>query len=165
MSITTIQALRCYIKDNSGFSQCTVNNVIRSLGYPLYGSEELKALSTKLENCAEHGANINISGFVHINETVTFYWENQEDIVSHMENTAQELGTDIFSMVQGFGVFRNTENPTPSQIGKALWGTFRRKSEYEALYNVFAWYALEEFAQTWYRYLEDNPAFYAELSV
>ncbi len=73
-----------------------------------------------------------------------------------MENTAKEFGTDIFSMVQGFGVFRNTEKPTPDQIGKALWGNFKRKSEYENLYNVFAWYALEEVAHTWYRYLEDN---------
>ncbi len=92
MNITTIQDLRCYIKDNSGFSQCTVNNVVRSLGYPLYGSEELKDLSSELENCAagirrEHGANIGITGFSYYNETITFYWENREDIVSHMENT------------------------------------------------------------------------------
>jgi hypothetical protein len=80
-----------------------------------------------------------------------------------MENFAAELGTDIISMVQGFGVFRNSEKPTSGEVGKALWGNVSSNNDF-TLYNVFAWYALEEVSRTWYRYLEDNPAYHAELA-
>ena len=164
MSIRTIQGLRLYLHSHSGFVDKTVNNVIKTLGFPLNGSKSmLSELSTQLENCAEYGADIGISGFIYYNETSSFYRKNKHDIVSHMENTAAEFGTDIISMVQGFGVFRNSEKPTPSKIGKALYGNSNNQ-ELTSLYNVFAWYALEEISRTWYRYLEDNPAYHAELS-
>ncbi len=95
---------------------------------------------------------------------MAFYRKNRTDIVSHMTNSAAEFGTDIISIVQGFGTFRNSEKPSPDEIGKALWGRFQQDMEYTALYNLFAWYALEEVSYTWYRYLEDNPAYWAELS-
>jgi hypothetical protein len=74
-----------------------------------------------------------------------------------MEQTAAEMGTDIISMVQSFGVFRNSGKPAPSEIGKALWDGSQSYPELASLYNVFAWYALEEVSRTWYRYLEENP--------
>jgi hypothetical protein len=80
-----------------------------------------------------------------------------------MENSAAEFGKDIISMVQNFGVFRNSEKPTASEIGRTLWGS-GNCSELTQLYNVFAWYALEEVSRTWYRYLEDNPVLHAELT-
>ncbi len=78
--------------------------------------------------------------------------------------TAEELGTDIFSLVQGFGVFRNSEKPIPAEIGKALWDKSQTHTDLTTLYNVFAWYALEEVSRAWYRYLEDNPNYRAELA-
>jgi hypothetical protein len=78
--------------------------------------------------------------------------------------TAEEFGTDIFSMVQNFGVFRNSEKPTPTEIGKALWDKSKTYPDLTSLYNVFAWYALEEVSRAWYRYLEENPRYRAELA-
>jgi len=165
MKITNIKALRNYLNEYSGFSERTVNNVIKALGYPLQGSGSVfKDLSGQFENCAEHGANVGFCGFIYYNETIAFYKTNCQDIVSHMEQTAAGLGTDIFSMVQGFGVFRNSEKPTVLEIGRALFGTGKFRDELTSLYNVFAWYALEEVARTWYRYLEDNPKFWEKLS-
>jgi hypothetical protein len=66
-------------------------------------------------------------------------------------------------MVQGFGVFRNSDKPTAGEIGKALWDSGRQWPELTTLYNVFAWYALEEVSRTWYRYLEEHPAHKPEL--
>jgi len=164
MYIRTIQGLRNYLYSNSSFTQKTVNSVIKALGFQLHGSKSLfMELSTQLENCAEHGADIGIPGFIYYSDTISFYRKNKQDIVSHMENTATEIGTDIISMVQGFGVFRNCDKPTPSEIGKALYG-ISNNQELTSLYNVFAWYALEEISRTWYRYLEDNPAYREELS-
>ena len=69
-----------------------------------------------------------------------------------MENFAAELGTDIISMVQGFGVFRNSTPPTTGEVGKALWNNVIRGNDLTALYNVFAWYTLEEVSRTWLMY-------------
>jgi hypothetical protein len=156
MNITKIEGVRKYLTENSGFSHNTINNVIVALGHPLTGSAYLKDLSSDFECCANYGANIGIHGFIYTNETTDFYQENREDIVSHMVNTASEFGTDIISMVQNFGIFRNSGKPSPEDIGKALWGSIQCKPEYKELYNVFAWYTLEEVSQSWLRYLEDN---------
>ena len=165
MKINNIKTLREYIKENSTFPESTINNVIKALGYPLTGSGvTFKELSAEFVNCAEHGANIGISGFIYYNETIAFFQKNRAAIAAHMELTAAEFGTDIISMVQNFGVFSHSEKPTPSEIGRALWDKSKTHPELKSLYNVFAWYALEEVARTWYRYLEDNPGYMAELA-
>jgi len=164
MKISNIQEMRNFLYQNSGFSKRTINNVIEALGFPLHGSgAAFKDLSGQFENCAEHGANIGICGFIYYNETIAFYKANCQDIVAHMESMSTDLGTDIISMVQSFGVFRNSEKPSVLEVGRALWGTGKIRQELTTLYNVFAWYALEEVSRTWYRYLEENPAIHAEL--
>ena len=165
MKISNIQAMRNYIYKYSGFTEKTINNVIEALGYHLQGSGNIfNELSSEFENCAEHGANCGFGSFIYCNETISFYMENRKDIVRHIENTADELGTDIISMVQCFGVFQNSEKPTVGEVGKALYDSGYTWPELTTLYNVFAWYALEEVSRTWYRYLEENPAYHTELS-
>jgi hypothetical protein len=164
MIITDIKELGYYISRNSGFSLTTVSNVLEALGYSLDdGGEAISEVSADLENCAEHGAECGFSGFIYYNETIAFYKENRQDIVKHMEQTAAEFGTDIISMVQDFGVFRNGDKPGPSDVGRALWDSTIHDG-LTSLYNVFAWYALEEVSRTWYGYLEEHPAYHAELS-
>jgi hypothetical protein len=165
MRIRNIETLRTYLINNSGFAETTINSVILALGYPLKGSKiAFNELSTQFENCAEHGADIGISGFIYYSETLPFFIENREDIVKHMEQTAAELGTDIITMVQNFGVFRFSGKPTPSEVGRALWDSGNKWEDLTNLYNVFSWYTLEEVSRTWYRYLEENPAYRVELS-
>ena len=165
MKISSIKAMRNYLYENSGFSKATVNNVIRALGYPLQGSGELFTdLSCQFEDCAENGSKVVYRGFTCRIENKAFYKANRKDIINHMENMAAELGTDIISMVQCFGVFRNSTPPTASEIGKALWGSFNHKNDFTTLYNVFAWYILEEVSRTWLMFLEDNPAIRKKLS-
>ena len=165
MKIKNITALSAYLVQNSSFTEKTINNVISALGFSLKCSQEsVSELSTQFENCAEHGADCGIPGFIYYSETIPFFQKNRQDIINHMEQTAAELGTDIIAMVQGFGVFRNSGKPTPSEVGRALWDRSRQSEELTTLYNVFAWYALEEVSRTWYRYLEENPAVKAELA-
>jgi len=165
MEINNIKKLRSYISRNSNLQEKTVNNIIEALGYPLSGSgDTFKELSAELVNCAEHGANIGISGFIYYSETIPFFQKNRAAIAIHLELTAAELGTDLISMVQNFGVFHNADKPTPTEIGKALWDKSKTYPELTDLYNVFSWYILEEFAHTWYRYLEENPGYRAELA-
>jgi hypothetical protein len=145
MKIRNIETLKTYLINNSGFAESTINNVILTLGYPLKGVNiAFNELSTQFVDCAEHGADIGISGFIYYSETIPFFMENRRDIVKHMEQTAAELGTDIISMVQGFGTFRNSDKPTPSEIGRALWDSGNQWEDLTNLYNVFSWYTLEE---------------------
>ena len=165
MKISTIRGLQRYIKQHSHFSGRTINSVIFSLGFHPQNEKEgdFIELSAQLENCAEHGANCGFGGFIYYHETISFYKANRKDIVNHIEQTAAELGTDIISMVQNFGIFRNSKKPSAGEVGKALWGS-ANNPELTTLYNVFAWYALEEVSHTWYRYLEEHPTYRAKLS-
>jgi hypothetical protein len=163
--ITNVQGLMAYIGNNSAWSTVTIRNVITALGYRSNGGlESLKGLSGSLADCAKHGADGGFPGFIYYCDTLSFFRRNRQDIVKNLELTAEELGEDIISMVQGFGVFRYETPPTPAEVGRALWGAGTLKDDLTSLYNVFAWFALEEISRVWFRYLEDNPAYYAELS-
>ena len=159
MKVKSIHGLVSYIVNNSGFSAQTVSNVVSSLGYRPHGgsANDFKELTITLEDCSRNGAGSEFPGFKYPSETVPFFKKNRTDIISHMEQTAADMGTDIISMVQGFGVFRHSKKPTLSEVGRALWDKSKTWPELTDLYNVFAWYALEEISHTWYRYLEDNP--------
>jgi hypothetical protein len=163
--INTIQGLTAYVKNNSSWSAATIRNVITSLGYnPNGGRESLIELSGTLVDCAKHGADGGFPGFIYYEETIAFFHHNRRDIVKNLEHTANELGEDIISMVQHFGVFRHDIPPSVGDIGRALWGTGKAQGNLTSLYNVFSWFCLEEISNIWYRYLEDNPGYYAELS-
>jgi len=164
MAVTTITGIRKYLTENSGFAEKTVKNVILALGYPLYGKGAyFKELSATFADCANSGAQAGFGGFTTTRDTIAFFQENRLDITAHMETTACELGTDIISMVQTFGAFRNAQKPTVSQVGRALWCSLHHH-ELNHLYNLYAWYVLEELSHTWERYLEDNPAQRTKLS-
>src|SRR5215469_15440876 len=124
MKISSVRGISNYLKNYSNFSSRTINSVIFALGFHPQNatSDDFKELSGVFENIAEYGANCGFSGFIYYSETLAFYKKHRLDIVSHMEQTAAELGTDIISLVQNFGVFRNSEKPTTSEVGQALWG-------------------------------------------
>jgi len=165
MKISSIKEMRKFLIHNSGFSELTIDAVIEALGYSPQGSSaEFRELSALLEQCAEHGADVGFSGFTYYSETIEFFTSHRRDIVSHMEQASREMGIDIISMVQGFGVFQHGSKPTAEEVGKALWDSGETWDELTSLYNVFAWYALEEVSRAWYMYLEENPAYHAELS-
>jgi hypothetical protein len=163
--IKDIQGLITYVGENSSWQTDTIHHVITALGYRSNGGlESLKNLSANLADCAKHGADGGFPGFTYYYDTLAFFRRNKEDIVKNLELLAGELGQDIISMIQGFGVFRHETPPTAAGIGQALWGTGKLKDDLTSLYNVFAWFCLEEVSHVWYRHLEDNPGYYAELS-
>jgi hypothetical protein len=163
--ITNVQGLITYIGNNSAWSTVTIRNVITALCFRSNGGlESLKGLSGSLTDCAKHGADSGFPGFTYYSDTIRFFKQNRKDIVTNIGHTAAETGMDIIELVQSFGVFRYSTPPTSGEVGKALWDSAHIHDELTTLYNVFAWYALEEISHIWYRYLEDNPAYYAELS-
>jgi hypothetical protein len=165
MRIKNIQGFIAYVKDNSAWQAATIRNVIHALGYTAAGGmESLKNLSGQLVNVAQHGADGGFPGFIYYSDTIRFFQRNRKDIVNNIEQTASELDEDVIQFVQSFGVYRNTTPPTPGEVGRALWDSAHLDDELTSLYNVFSWYALEEIANVWSRYLENNHSYYAELS-
>jgi len=159
MKITkSITGLRRYLKQYSGFSGKTINSVIFALGFhALHCTQnEIDEISNIFLKCSKYGAHNDCTGFFYFDETISFFKKNRADIVNQMENLAEEIGTDIISMVQNFNTFRNKEKPTVSQVGKALWDKSKTYDELTELYNIFALYTLEEISHTWANYIEDN---------
>ena len=158
MSISSIKGLYRYIKNNSGFSGHTVHSVIIALGYTLKDTNKyFREISGVFNKCSAKGANCGFTGFSYPTDTIAFFRKHRKDIVSHMERTATESCIDIITLIQGFGVFCNSEKPAISEVGKALWDS-HYNPELNNLYNVFAWYTLEEVSHTWRRYLEDHQS-------
>jgi hypothetical protein len=167
MGVSTIHGLQRYLKRYSGFTGKTINSVIIALGYhPQHGTaKDFKELSGIFVDCLKHGANAGFTGFIYYKDTVPFFTKHRLDIINNLEHTAEEMGTDVITMVLNFKEFHNNDySPTPSEVGKALWDTSINYSDYTELYNLFAWYTLEEVSRTWYRYLEDNPAVKTKLT-
>jgi hypothetical protein len=163
--INTIPGFIAYVRENSTWQMLTIRNVIQALGHNTQGEiESFKELSSHLVACAKHGADGGFPGFTYQQDTIRFFKHNRKDIVTNIGQTASEMGTDVIQLVQSFGVFRYSTPPASGEIGKALWDSAHIHDELTTLYNVFAWYALEEISNIWYRYLEDNPKYYAELS-
>jgi hypothetical protein len=163
--IKNIQGFIACVRENSTWQLSIIRNVIQALGYNTQGgTESLKELSSRLVICAKHGADGGFPGFTYYSDTIRFFKQNRKDIVNNIGHTAAETETDIIKLVQSFGVFRYSTPPASEEVGKALWDSAHIHDELTTLYNVFAWYALEEISHIWYRYLEDNPAYYAELS-
>jgi hypothetical protein len=164
-TIKNIQEFISYVEKNSSWQTSTIRHVITALGYRSNGGlDSLKSLSATLADCAKHGADGGFHGFTYYSDTLVFFRRNRKDIVKNLELLAGELGEDVIGMVQHFGVFRYETPPTPASVSRALWGTSTLKDDLTSLYNVFAWFCLEEISHVWYRHLEDNPGYYAELS-
>jgi hypothetical protein len=161
MPIKSIRGLKSYIKQNSNFSNKIITNIVWALGYnPRHQStvQDFKELSAILEKCSKYGVDINFKEFIFYSKTISFFIGHRKDIASHFEKIALELKTDIVSYIQSIEIFRNTVKPTALDISKALWNNNSYWTELKELYNIFAWYVLEEISRTWNRYLEENPA-------
>lgn len=158
MGVKSIKGLFQILQKYSNFSNRTILNLINNLGFNLSGNvNQFKELSDTLTQCSLKGASAGFTGFSFLSDTIDFFIKNRSDIITNLEYSAKECGSDIFSLIQNFGIFRKNNKPSLTDIGKALWDNSHNYLEYDYLYNIFTWYALEEISHTWYRYLEDHP--------
>ncbi|MDR1147764.1 MAG: hypothetical protein LBK66_03955, partial [Spirochaetaceae bacterium] len=85
--------------------------------------------------------------------------------VRNIELAAKIIGKETETMVQGFGVYRGQRPPSVSDISRAIRDASRTYGDLTDLYNVFSWFCLEDIANIWYRYLDNNYQFYASLTL
>jgi len=90
-----------------------------------------------------HGINGGFNGFIYYSDTHAFAMRYRKLIVKLLEETADQLGEEVVSMVSHFGVFRNMpmDNEDKKELYRYLGGG---KCEQSAITNVMAWFAAEE---------------------
>lgn len=127
---TTTSTLRQVIKDNSQY-KTLINAVINNIGLD------------SVEDVVNHGIDGGFSGFIYYSDTHKFAMKHRKDIVTMLEDMANDLGEDVVKMVSGFGVFRNSpmDNDDKKDLYKYLGGG---RPEQGAITNVMAWFAAEE---------------------
>lgn len=85
-------------------------------------------------------------GFIYYSDTHEFAIKNRKAITELLNETADQLGEDVVSMVCNFGVFRN--NKADNQDKKDLYIFLGGgKPAQGTITNVLAWFALEEVAR------------------
>jgi len=107
----------------------------------------------ELENISRSycGAAAGFSGFIYYSETVKFWRAYRKKITAHMEQLAWELGENVLQMVCSFNGLKDYDQ---GDIARALYG--RYDDDLTSIYNVFAWFALEEVANRYADYDYEN---------
>jgi len=91
-------------------------------------------------------ASAGISGFIYYSDTHAFAMKNQSLIIELLEESADQMGEDVVTMVENFGVFR--QNKMDKQDKKDLYNFLggNKKTEQGAVTNVLAWLCVEQLA-------------------
>jgi hypothetical protein len=110
-----------------------IRAVVRQLG----GWE---SFTEKAHDIASHGIDGGFHGFIYNRDTEAFAKRNRAHIAAMASQQADEFGTGVIEMVQGFGCFRHSK-PTQEEVGTALYAG---KDDGAGVLNALAWYAGEE---------------------
>ena len=93
----------------------------------------------ELKQIAEHGADYGVPGFTYYNETVSFFKRYRKEIISLVEEMAEELGETPISFVKAFRCLDGVEE---KEVAQTLYGN---KID-DIVANGLTWFALEEIA-------------------
>jgi hypothetical protein len=97
-----------------------------------------------------HGIDGGFSGFIYNRDTEAFARRNRADISTMASAQAQEFGSSVTEMIQGFGCFRHGTKPTDEEIGRALYAGEDAENGVGVL-NALAWYVGEEVSRDYCR--------------
>lgn len=87
-------------------------------------------------------------GFIYYADTEPFARRNRSSIAAMAKHQADDFGTSVTEMIQGFGCFRHGTKPTDEDIGLALYAGKDSKDGVPVL-NALAWYAGEEVSRAY----------------
>lgn len=110
-----------------------------------YGWDDFQDYLKNVSN-SPCGAAGGFSGFIFYSETSNFWRRNRKIITEQLSEVAFSLGENVLQMVMSFGGIKDGDF-TEDEVGRALYGNYN--SDLDQVYNVFAWFALEEVA-SWY---------------
>lgn len=117
------------------------------------GCSSVSEFWDQLENVGRspYGAASGFTGFIYYSETVAFWRAYRAKITKCLGDLAESLGEDTLHMVCSFNSLEGYEY---DEIARALYGNYN--SDYDYIYNTFAWFALEEVAHRYSDYEYEN---------
>ena len=110
------------------------------------------------QDVVDHGAVCGFGNFIYYTDTVCFTAKNRKAIAELAAQQAADFGdSSEIEMILGFNVIKkDNDDLTSSDIARALYGRLADEDKKTTIYNVLAWYALEEVAQAYCDLLEQD---------
>lgn len=131
--------------EKSHIDATLIRAVVRQIG----GWQEFKE---RAEDVANHGANGGFSGFIYYSDTVPFTKRNKATILDYAKQLAQDIGDgNMFTMMAQFRALNDLD---AEEIAEAIYNY--RSDNRTQVYNVLAWFALEEVARSYCDMIENN---------
>lgn len=141
MSTTTVKPSLKALIEATNIPASLVRAVVRQAG----GWDSFAEMAPDI---CRGGIDGGFHGFIYNHETEAFAKRNRAAIAEMAEAQANDLGTSVTEMIQGFGCFHDKEKPTDSEIGSALYAG-KDKENGPNMLNALAWYAGEEVARAY----------------
>lgn len=127
---------------NSSIPATLIRAVVKNMNGWDYFTQECS-------DVVEHGAACGFGNFIYYTDTVAFTAKNRKAIAAYAAEQSKEIGyKDEIEMVLGFNCLQH-EDLTSSDIARALYGRLTDDDKKTTIYNVLAWYALEEVARAY----------------
>lgn len=136
MNTTATKPSLTALIDSTNIPASLVRAVVRQFG-------GWQSFTESAPDVTRHGINSGFCGFTYHHDTESFARRNRADIATLAESQADDFGTTVTEMIQGFGCFRHGDKPTDSEIGMALYAGKDQPDGCNML-NALAWYAGEE---------------------
>lgn len=140
MKTTTIETLSQFC-EASHLNPKLIRAVVRQMG----GWEDFQQNAPDI---CRGGIDGGFSGFIYNADTEPFASRNRSLIAELAASQADDFGSSVTAMIQGFGCFRNGTKPSDADIGSALYAGKDRKDG-EPVLNALAWYAGEEVSRSY----------------
>lgn len=108
------------------------------------------------QDVVDHGAACGFGNFVYYMDTVAFTEKNRKVIAEYAAEQSKEIGyKDEIEMILSFNGLQH-DDLTSSDIARALYGRLTDDDKKTTIYNVLAWYALEEVSRAYCDLLEQE---------
>ncbi len=136
---------------NSSIPATLIRAVVKNMG----GWDSFKESA---QDVTDHGAACGFGNFIYYTDTVTFAAKNRKTIAEYTAEQSKDIGyKDEIDMILGFNVIKkDNDDLTSSDIARALYGRLTDDDKKTTIYNVLAWYALEEVARAYCDLLEQD---------
>ena len=134
---------------NSSIPATLIRAVVKNMG----GWDSFKESA---QDVVDHGASCGFGSFIYYTDTVTFTAKNRKAIAELAAQQAADFGdSSEIEMILGFNCLQH-DDLTSSDMARALYGRLTDYDKKTTIYNVLAWYALEEVARAYCDLVEQD---------
>jgi hypothetical protein len=108
------------------------------------------------QDVVDHGAACGFGNFIYYTDTIAFTAKNRKTIAELAAQQAADFGdSSEIEMILGFNQLKH-DDLTSSDIARALYGRLTDDDKKTTIYNVLAWYALEEVSRAYCDLVEQD---------